>query len=80
MKLRNPTFRTLLTAGLMIGLMPVVSAANPVNERIEGFKESKRGIARIEDANAVRIAPLYCGPCLLDRPISNDTGHRSPAR
>jgi cytochrome c556 len=50
MKLRNLTFRSFLTAGLMIGLMPVVSAADPADERIEGFKESKRGVARIEDA------------------------------
>jgi cytochrome c556 len=50
MKLRNLTFRSLLAAGLMIGLMPIASAAGPVNERIEGFKESKHGIARIEDA------------------------------
>lgn len=50
MKLRNLTFHSFLTAGLMIGLMPVVSAADPVDERIEGFKESKRGVARIEDA------------------------------
>ncbi|RMX04148.1 cytochrome c [Corticibacter populi] len=50
MKLRSLTFRSFLTAGLIIGLVPVVSAADPVNERIEGFKESKRSIARIEDA------------------------------
>lgn len=50
MKLRNLTCRSLLAAGLMIGLMPIVSAADPANERIEGFKASKRGIARIEDA------------------------------
>ncbi len=50
MKLRTLTFRSLLVAGLMTGLIPTVHAADPVNERIEGFKESKHGIARIEDA------------------------------
>lgn len=50
MKLGNLTARSLLAVGLMIGVVPVVSAAGPVDERIEGFKESKRGIARIEDA------------------------------
>lgn len=50
MRLRNLTARSLLAVGLTIGLMPVVSAADPVDERIEGFKESKRGVARIEDA------------------------------
>ena len=38
MKLRSLTFRSFLTADLMIGLVPVVSAADPVNERIEGLK------------------------------------------
>ncbi|HHN5862124.1 MULTISPECIES: hypothetical protein [Acinetobacter] len=38
MKLRSLTFRSFLTADLMIGLVPVVSTADPVNERIEGLK------------------------------------------
>lgn len=50
MKLRCLIVRAFLAAGLGVGALPVAGAADVVDERIAGFKESKRGIASIEDA------------------------------
>ncbi|MCP1575970.1 cytochrome c [Herbaspirillum rubrisubalbicans] len=50
MKLYKLTLRSFIAMTLMICFMPMVSMADPAIERIEGFRESKRAIAKIEDA------------------------------
>lgn len=48
--LRTREVRSLLLAITALALAPLASAADPVRERIDGFKASKRSVAVIEDA------------------------------
>lgn len=50
--LRKRITSSLLLAIAALALAPLASAADPVRERIDGFKASKRSVATIEDAIA----------------------------
>lgn len=49
---KTPTINALLLAIAALALTPLASAADPVRERIGGFKASKHSVATIEDAIA----------------------------
>lgn len=49
---RTRTISSLLLAITALALTPLASAADPVRERIDGFKASKHSVATIEDAIA----------------------------